>query len=228
MDSILNIMYSLISGFMGLGLLFIIINGAIRNLSYRSKALLNLLVGLVLSGIFMAALIYDNHGGLWTDYLVYWIYIGVSLTYALALGFRAFRFRKPENRSSVHSYREYLFLLYRFGTEIYLEVKKEQYQGIVVRMKERDFPEEMIKSLNEHYLTNRFGSTEADVTRLGKVTVSKKRETYYCYTAELKKETAIEGLVKINAFRIPNLSMDTLNRQIIYRMILRDPFTIEL
>jgi hypothetical protein len=228
MDWIQDIIYPLIGGFMGLGLLFIIINGAIRNLHYRTKALLNLFVGLILSGIFIAALIYDYTGGLWTDYLSYWIYIGVSLVYAISLGFRAFRFRKPRNRSSVHSYREYLFLLYRCGTEIYLENKKDQYQGIIVRMKDNNFQDEMIKSLNERFLVNRFGSTEADVTCLGKVTIHKKREIYHCYIAELKKETAIEGLEKINAYQVQNLLMDELNRQIVYRMILRDPFTIEL
>jgi hypothetical protein len=60
------------------------------------------------------------------------------------------------------------------------------------------------------------------------VTIDKLKHIYHCYVIELTSDFNINGLQRVNAYQVLNQNMNEFNKQIIYRMILRDEFDINL
>jgi len=214
-----------------MGLVFFIFNSAIRNARFRIKGLINLIVGLTISLVFIVAFVIDYNGDGILNYFNNLIYIVVTLIYSLGFSFYFFRYGKSNpflNRkvetTSKYYFKEFIYLVYRYKTDLYLVKNKNSYQGYIIKLKKTDFYDEIIREFNKknQIVTNN------DLKKLGTVTLKDKKQLYHCFIIDILEDLDIKGFEQINGYRVLDSSIDDFNKRIIYRLFLREAFEIEL
>ncbi|NLD27133.1 MAG: hypothetical protein GX661_07215 [Acholeplasmataceae bacterium] len=224
----MNVIYEIFSAILILGLLFYILNEALKNLKYKIRGLINLIVSLVLSVAVGVTLWLDYRGGSLLQYYYYFVFIGVALIYGFAYAYYQLKYVRRTSRLnkriiSKYYFTDYLYVVYRFENNFYLQKNKDKYQGIVLKLGKSDFHDSMLLNLNKRLqISKRF-----DINKVGKYTERLKRKVYYCYVIDLLEQEDISGLEMINAYNLINVNQNDFDKEILYRIILGEVFDIE-
>ena len=223
---------------LGIGLIFFIVYGILRNnFNYVLRSFVFFVVGGSLTFLFTLSMILDYILGTFADlsWFGYLVFILVSLLYTCVLGFynlakgktRYQRLSFKKNKPSVNrDINQYVYVVYKCGNEIILEKDKDLVKGFCINMdKKHLFKDEIITGLNQKYNVRPLDEENSEV---GVVTVNgKKPDIYYCYLIEIYeipdelKEKAI-----VNNYEIINQAMNDLDKQIILRTLMREPFKL--
>jgi hypothetical protein len=130
--------------------------------------------------------------------------------------------RKKKNLRKYY-FTDYLYIVYRYENDICLLKKKDKYCGLIFKIKAGEFHDSFIYKQNRKLGIN----SRIDSKKIGKVTFREKRKTYHCYQIRLFEEQTIERLECVNAYQLVNMPMDEFDREILYRMILGEPFDLD-
>jgi hypothetical protein len=218
----------ILTAVLSIGLVFFIINGATKNTRYKTRGMVFLSLGFLISGVFIFAFFRDYKGGNWFSYYKYYLFIlmpliyGISFAYYYCIHMRGRQIIKKRNLNKYY-FTDYLYIIYRYGNDICLEKKKDKYQGLVYRLKSGDFHDSFIHNLNRRLkITVRY-----DINKIGKVTYKSKRRTLYCYEIKLLEKQDISRLECINAYQLVNMPMAEFDKEILYRLVLGEPFDLD-
>lgn len=221
--------YRILSPILGIGLIFFILNNALKNIRYKRRGITHLMLGFFLAGVFLFAFFRDYKGGPWINYYQYYLFIlaplvyGVSFAYYYLIHMRGRSIIRKKKNLSKYYFKDYLYLIYRYENDICLVKKKEKYRGLIFKLKHGELHDSFIYNQNRKLGIN----CRIDAKRIGKVTYKEQRRTYHCYQVSLLEEQTIERLECVNAYQLVNMPMDEFDKEILYRMIIGEPFDLD-
>ena len=232
-----NLYEDIISKIVVMLLIYLILNRALGNLRYRVRALIVFLFGITLSGAFLLAYFLDKNAG--TIFIVqeldYFVYIIVNLIFAFgSIIFTFTKYRKndfvkykyektrySDPTSTVH-YKKFLYLVFEYKNEYLFKKTKETYSGINIALKNGNFHDVVISDfLKKH------NSTDSIVTLYGEYTDNTKREVYYVYLINLDKQIDLKKHEYVFYSRIRFLDMADFDKELIFRVLIKEKFNIE-
>jgi len=165
----------------------------------------------------------------WLAYYRYYLFMLMPLVYGLGLAYyfllhmRGRPLITSKRTVSKYYFTDYLYIIYRHDNDICLEEKKEKYRGLVYKLKHGSFHESFIHNLNRKLQVK----GRAEVEKVGKVTYRAKKKTYHCYQVRLFENQEIKNLSCVNAYQLVNMPMDDFDKEILFRMIIGEYFTLD-
>lgn len=218
------------SAVLGLGLIFFIVNGIITTINPKIRGFIHLIIGVVLTLLFTMAYVLDNYVYLVAYYpRIYIMFAGSSLLYTIFIpttlfikGSReGFNFKKKKLVYTTNKI-EYLYVVYKFGTQVFLKNKK----GIVLKMKKTSFVDQMMEDINQKF---KLEVPEELIKKYGVVTITgKKKDVYHCYLVDINVSLNEFGFIGYNKYELVNIDFSYLDKQIIFRLMLEEEFNIVL
>lgn len=227
----MDIANTVLKGALGAGLIFFILNNVIKRLKTKTKAWINVGVGVALSGLFGLALVVDfpesgRDARLFNITFMASVFT-IALSYALYyfISGYGFAFARTRDLESKFYYQEFVYLIFRHGNVFYLKKDKNGfYSGVVSKAKKSRFLEDVINELLQEM---RVGISASAVTKVGKLTFREPKEIYHCFYADGPVIDGLEGFEEVNAYEAATLPMRELDKEIIFRIIIREKFDIE-
>ncbi|MGB3997372.1 MAG: hypothetical protein WBL36_02780 [Bacilli bacterium] len=227
----MDIIYPIIKSALGMGLIFFILNKAIKMLKIISKAWINISVGLLFAIVFGLSLLVDyrndNRDGLFFNIMFLAFALVFAISYALYYFISRYGniFASGRNLESKHYYRDFVYLVYRHGNLLYLKKDKSGfYGGVVSRAKKSRFLEDVIDDLIKE---TRVNISPGEINRLGKITIKNRKAIYHCFYAKIPAVIDLNGFEEINVYDAAQYPMKELDKEIIYRVIINEKFDIE-
>lgn len=215
------------------GLILFIVNNAYKTANYRRKAFYFLIVSSIFIIVFASAIIYDHvtYGNVMFSWEYYVFPLTASIASLFVMVYYFVRAKQHFHQftkfqpKKVEKKEEYLYILYRYQDDYYLHQDKDKLSGDVVRFsKNIYFRDEMITSVIQN--------NHLQVTNLlfvGTVQVKNKQPfTFYCYEITLQAIPKIENLVAINKFDMMQINALEFHKNIILRMLIKEPFNISM
>lgn len=218
----------IVANFLLFGLIYLIFNRSIGALRIRLRWLLNFIFGLILTSLFVIAFFIDYQKDALILYRNYLIYGSINFLYTISISLYYFIIivGNPFDRKMVTSkvyYQENIYLVYHYKNDYYLLKKKDFYQGVIIKLKKTDFQDDVIRKL----IKQKNISIHSEPTKLGQLILNEKKQIYYCYIIDLEEVINAKGFEAINGYQVQNLNLNPFDKNIIYRIILREPFNIE-
>lgn len=231
-----------------IGVIFLIINGIIRNQNVKKRAIINLVIGLSLFIIFLGAILIDYFvfGQKDIKHKLYFSFpIGI-LIFTLAISINLFSYAKkynirmPRNRKMVKIKTEdvkedtsseekeipnfkkvpgYVYIVFQYGNYILLDYQNNHYQGYIREIKER-FPKETIQKVIDNKKIK-----AQDINFVGKVLGQDK--IHFCYLINIESISEELNLIKANKYELGSFLEEGLDKEIILRVLIGESFTIE-
>ena len=232
----MDIFQSIITKVAILLLIYLILSRALSNVRRRTRGIIIFFVGLFLGGIFLFAYFIDsqNPNNVIPEH-EYFTYIIINLTFSIVFFiFALARFRKNEftrhnyfkdndysPTSKVH-YKKFLYLVFEYKNEYLLRKHKETYSGMNLALKKGEFHDVEIGSLLKQY-----NAINSKVTAYGQYTNTKSKEIYFAYLINLDKDISIKKYEFIYYSKIRFLEMNDFDKQIIYRVLIKEKIDLE-
>lgn len=218
------------SSILVLGLIFFIFNRAIETSNYKRKAYYNLIFGIFILLILIAGFIYDL-----TKYsinqlpLTYFSFPSVLIlltTYQFISNFvkaNKYHHNFSTFKNNIPKEVNYLYILYKYEDFFLLSKIESNYTGNITKFdKKVFFHDEMID-----ILIKRFNLDVFSKELIGTLRQNDKRNTnYYCYLIELNKLNGVESLNQINKYDITKIDMLPFDKNLIFRILVKDKFDI--
>lgn len=230
----INVFSEIISKIIVMALIYLIINKAFNNFRYRTKYLILFIIGAIISGAFYLALVLDK-GNHQQSIYSYYTFIVVNAVVALHSLYKLiFKFRKNEfqkysynntkkvERTSKALYKEFLYLLFEYKGEYLLKKTKQTYSGMKISLKRAYFHDEAIsKVLSKYHCESK------EVTMYGEYTDTKNKEIYYVYLISLTNDINPKKYEWFHFSKIRFLDLTDFDKEIIYRVLLKEKFEIK-
>lgn len=222
------------------GLIFFIINGILRDkANFMTKGILFILIGSLLAVLFGLVTIIDyatnKPGNL--GLFGYLSFIIVIISFTLAFGLPniirgkktyqrvSFRKQKPSiNRDII----QHVYVVYKCGSKVILKKNKELFSGFNVEMNKNNlFKDELIEKLNATYNANPIYD---EINEIGIVSVNgKKPNIYYCYLIEITDiSLKLQEEEVVDQYDVITVEMNDTDRQMVLRILMREPFKLYL
>lgn len=220
--------YAIAASVLGIGLFYFILNRALSSLRHKTRGLINLIVGLILTGGLVWGFAADYQGGTIFEYPTHLFFIGSSFLYWVSISlylllYRVALFSKNKTTSQAY-FQEYLYVIGRNGQDLYLFEDKQKYHGLLLRLKKTDFHDEAIRNFERK--NNLCVVKEEEVIR-GKITFTKQKKIYHCYMFTIKEGNVLTKTHLVPGLKLGEYPIDDLDREIIMRLMLKEPFDIE-
>ncbi|HBP25715.1 MAG TPA: hypothetical protein DD618_02025 [Acholeplasmatales bacterium] len=220
--------YAIAASVLGIGLFYFILNRALSPLRHKTRGLINLIAGLIMTGGFVWAFVSDYQGGNIFEYPTHLFFLGASFLYSVSISlylllYRAALFSKNKVTSKSY-YQEYLYVIGRNGQDLYLFEDKQKYHGLLLKLKKTDFHDEVIRNFERK--NNLCVIKEEEVVR-GKITFPKQKKMYHCYMFTIKEGNVLTKAKLVPGLRLGEYQIDDFDREIILRLMLNEPFDIE-
>ena len=214
------------------GVIYFILNQAIKNLKYNTRSIINLSVGVVLGFVFYIALNIDRENKIMMPLYYYYILFATSIGIGLILfvfflvkDIRFHGFRVGQTKA--FEKKEYLYLVYTHNLNIFLENKTNK--GVIVKLNKRDFHDEKIKEISSKL--NVFVSSN-DYQKIGECIIindkGKELIVYHAYLIKLVSDIDNSEYNKVDKREITKLSFKKIDKQIIFRSLLEEEFCIKI
>ncbi len=211
------------------GLLFLILSGIVSKYRYKARALVFLIFGLVLSLIFLGTYLIDvSMNKIQYSLLHYYSFIGAPLLYTIILVPILFNkgrrhYERGIKVKTILDKKDVLYILYDYNDCIYLN---NHHQGITYNLGKKDFHDDVIKKIANKYKSS---IKEENIEKIGEYIIKGKKDTiYHCYYAKLDKELVQNDYSLYNKVEVVNLNFNNLDRQIIFRILLKENFKVEI
>jgi hypothetical protein len=220
--------YAIAASVLGIGLFYFILNRALSSLRHKTRGLINLIVGLIMTGGFVWAFISDYQGGNIFEYPTHLFFIGASLLFSLSISLYLLLYRVAlfsKNKTTSKSYfQEYLYVIGRSGQDLYLFEDKQKYHGLLLKLKKTDFHDEVIRNFERK--NNLSVIKEEEIVR-GKITFPKQKKIYHCYMFTIKEGNLLSKAKLVPGLKLGEFPIDDFDKEIILRLMLKEPFDIE-
>lgn len=221
-----------------IGLIFFITYGVMKNhTNYVTRGFVYILVGGVLLILFVAATIIDYTQKIEANLglFSYLLFIIVTFIYTLTLGLTniirgkrsyqrlSFKKIKPSVNRNIA---QHVYVVFKCGSKVILKKGKEKFSGFISNLdKSHLFKDERLLELLKKYNVSQ---NDDEFKESGIVTVNgKKVNLYYCYLIEIptiSDELALEEV--IDQYDLVTLPMDDFDKELVLRILMREPFKL--
>ncbi len=234
-----------IAAILMLGLIFFIGNRAIRVENKKRKALYIGIFGLVISnfffiGYFIEKEVLDDNLASQVDldffmvgiiltifFVVYYVIVGFSRRYQ----FSSFKAPKEKQVPTIKNKQQHLYIVFRYNNSFILREIKEKdeyvhYAGLEIKFPNKEyFHDEFSKKVLSDMKIN-----IGNMFQIGTATVhEKKDQVYYCYIVDINELLPnMDGYKEIQITELIKYQMNDFDKSILYRIILRETFDIEI
>ena len=216
-------------------LIYLLIHRALSNVRHRTRSLIIFIVGVFLGGAFLVAYKLDLDSDTMFNKYDYFIYIMINFSFAIfSIIYTFTKYRKnqfleysndkrrySESISRVH-YKKFLYLVFEYKNEYLLTKRKETYSGMNIELKKGKFHD-----IEINFILKRYGVDGSTVTLYGEYVDTKKKEIYYAYLINLNKSIEIKKYESVYYSKIRFLEMSDFDKEIVYRILIKDKFEIE-
>lgn len=237
----------------GLGFIYFVVIRLFTNFNHLKKSLVALIVGLVQTAIIVIAIILDGFNyPLDLTHLWYYAFLIVSVLLMivipiiyLAIGksrhqrFRNYHLKiKKQQEKVVPTIKEKdEYVYYVFKCKEHYLLKSKVVEGNKLYYSEQEklnkiiFHDEMINNLIEKYQLNVFNKENVILTeQIGEVLVKgKKDKHFYCYLIEIEESVdTLNEYEMISAYDLFRYNMEDFDKKILFHIILKEKFKIEM
>ena len=237
----------------GLGFIYFVIIRLFNNFNNIKKALVALVVGIVLTLIIVIGILIDNYNlqfnlkNLWYySFLIVNILMMITIPTVLYFvgksrhqQFRNYHIKIVKEKQKViptiKEKEEYVYYVFKCKDHYLLKKKmldsNEIYYSETVKLNKILFHDEMIKELINKYNLCEFNPDNVlSANQIGEALVKgKKDKHYYCYLIELNdKVKSLEDYEMISAYDLFRYNMEDFDKKILFHMILKETFKIEM
>lgn len=213
-----------------------ITRGIVREEDVRTKGLVYFIVSLSLLMIFAVLFIIDTfvidyNGEYEINFFPYTVLMVSSLIYViygLIMIKKGKRFAKVIKKNLVYTYHEkneYVYIVYKHGSLIFLSKKNNT--AIKYQLRYNEFVDETVSAINKKYLGDNENYTECE--RIGILTHKgqKKDDVYYCYLAEIDNPLTDSDYTWVTNYDISSLDIPSIDKFIILKCLLKTQFDEE-
>ncbi len=242
---------------LGIGFIFFLVIRIQNNANYKKKAFAALITGVVITFILITLISIDiltsddiyrfyPDFAFTKDFFYYYAFLFTSVLMTIIIPlifffmgksrhqqFKSFSYKiekeKMEAKPTIKDEIESVYVVIRHnGNYLLRRNNDDTYSGIVRRlMGSTIFHDEMIKKV-----MNEFELDEDNVTYnfAGEAKLIKGKDIhYYCYTIDINEvNESLRDYYEISAYDLINYNMNEIDKQIIYHIILREKFKIEV
>lgn len=236
----------------GLGFIHFVVLRLCNNINNVKRALVSLIVGIVETIIIVVGILVDNYKLPFFENLYYYAFLIVSILLMIvvpivnfAIGksrhqqFRNYHIKivneKKKEKPTIRDKEEYVYYIFKYNDYILLKKKvndgKNYYYGEVVKLDKIIFHDEMIKEIINKYKLEEYNEDNViDAKQIGEaLKVGKKDKHYYCYMIEINDMvSALEEFELVSVYDLFRYNLEDFDKQIIFNLILREPFKIEV
>lgn len=228
----MDILLSVVSAILVVGLIFFMTKNAIKSSNYKKKALVYFLVGFVLLLGCLGAYIYDlkvNEGIKVSDYYIFpgtiIVYMVLTVTVCLVkAGKYNHHFRKYRHMQS-NDLDQFVYILFKNKDNYFLKEEDGKYKGDIIKYyRGVFFHDEMINKYIEKLSLN-----INSFKYIGEVNkkVKSKKQQYFCYLINID-ELEIDKFKKIDFYSIADISAESFDKQVILRIVIGNEFKIDM
>lgn len=237
----------------GLGFIYFVIIRLCTNFNHLKKALVALIVGIVQTLIIVIAIILDGFNYPFDlTHLWYYAFLIISVLFMiiipiifLAIGksrhqqFRNYHLKikkqKEKVAPTIKDKDEYVYYVFKCKEHYLLKSKvvegNKVYYSEQERLNKIIFHDEMINNLISKYQLNFFNKENViGINQIGEVLVkAKKDKHFYCYLIEIEESVdTLNEYEMISAYDLFRYNMEDFDKQILFHMILKEKFKIEM
>lgn len=221
--------YVIVAALFVLGIIIMIVNGALWNKSLKTKGIVFSIVSLLYSVIFVVALIIDVNSGITYPKMYYGYFIGTGILYFLLFGVSNLVKKQnkfigiKQDKKMVYTYmpkEEHVYIVFKYEQSLYLN--NETNCGIDYELKKSEFTDECISKILNKYQVK----LVPDVDRLGMLTVKKEKKDiiYYCYLIEINEQLFNDEFKNVSLYDIVNLDIPEIDKYIIFNCLRGEEF----
>lgn len=219
--------YVIVAAILILGVTFLILNGALREKTSKTKGIVYICVSIFYSLLFLGAYIIDINNAIIYPERYYMYFIGSGILFMLTFGLPNIFSRKAkfvplkENKKMVYTYKEkeeHLYVVFKSQSKVFLN---KDLCGIDLRLKRNEFTEDALsKVLDEYKAVPLY-----DVERIGMVTVKgdHKDLVYYCYLIDVL-ELSKKDLEAVDVYELVNIDIPETDKYIIFNCLRGEEF----
>jgi len=217
-------------------LIYLIINRALKDLRRRTRAIIIFMIGMLLGGLFLFAYFIDMQNTenpipsyeYFTYIIANFVFAICSIIYGLTRYIRNefrrqnyFKDKDYSPTSRVH-YKKLLYMVFEHKNEYLLKKHKETYSGVNLPLKKGEFHDVAIGFfLKQHKVE------KSKVTAYGQYTNTKTKEIYFIYLVNLDNSINLKKHEFVYYSKIRFLEMDDFDKQIIYRVLIKEKIDLE-
>ncbi len=245
------------AGLLGYGFIFFVILRLYNSKNYLRMALASLITGLSLIILTILGIMFDSfrEGALFVAYSFiqpYYVFFNVAilLTFALSLtffimgkkrrqSFRSFPYKVKKTTKPIPTIvdeHEFVYVVFKRNDNYLLKKIKvsgeDYYTTLIEKLNNKIFfHDEMIKHIIGQFgLREESHNHDVNYKLVGEVTKHEKIDNhYYCYVVNVEEiNDKLRDYVEINPYDLINYQMNDFDKQILYHIILKDYFKIEL
>lgn len=241
----------------GLGFIYFIAIRLSKYLNNKKKALITFIIGLVMTIVLVGCTIYDNINitvlPTFSFTEVYYVFLIVSIVYMitipsifLAIGcsrhekFKNYYYKikkeKEKIKPTINDEKENVYVVIKHNGNFLLKENivsgNKKYSGIIEKLNKNIlFHDEMIKNFIEKYELNKYDAHNIIECKIvGEALVKGKVDLrYYCYVIDISsKNEKLKEFYEVSPYDLVKYEMTDFDKQILFHIVLRDYFKIEL
>lgn len=215
------------------GLIFFILNNAFKTANYKRKGLIFLVVGMIFLLIFIGAHLFDRfYFELRFFSWQYYNFPVAILLYAFGIAiYYLIKGKKYHHHASTYKPQKtfkdqlYLYVLFKSGDYYYLTEKNRNLTGQISRFDKRVFfRDEAIQ-----IFIQKMQMPSAQTKYIGSVTIQKEHLVFYCYEVTLPESyVRTDEWVSVHKLDMLHIDASEFHKNIILRMLIKEPFDIRL
>lgn len=239
------------AAFVGFGFIYFIVLRLCKYLNNKKRALVSFILGLILSIACVVGIVVDDiYPKITIDTLFYYAYLIVSVlmmiiipvVYLVRAKSRNERFRnyhqkiiKDKEKQAVKTIKdkeEYVFYLFKYDDKILLKKRNinshEMYYSETIKLDKILFHDEMINELLKKFNLSEDVISNYDMYGCA-LLKDKLDKHYYCYMIEINQiNESFEDFEMVSVYDLFRYEMDDFNKKIIFHLILKEKFDIEI
>ena len=236
----------------GLGFIHFVVLRLCSNINNVKRALVSLIVGAIETIVIVIGILADNYRLPFFDNLYYYAFLIVSVLLMIvvpiinfAIGksrhqqFRNYHIKivkeKQKEKPTIRDKEEYVYYIFKYNDYVLLKKKvnggKNYYYGESIKLDKIIFHDEMVNEIINKYKLEEYNEENViSANQIGEaLKVGKKDKHYYCYMIEINDLVSALGEFElVSVYELFRYDLEDFDKQIIFNLILREPFKIEI
>ncbi len=235
---------------LGYGFIYFVALRLWRTSNCKKMAIRSLIVGSILSLLTFGGILFDaiRNNSFIVNYSLtepYFVFINtiVLMTIIISLVFYLLGFRRKQKfvsfkapkqeavKPTINDYKDNIIVVFMHNNNFLLDKKDDLYSTYKEKLNKTIFHDEaIVKIIGEFDIREVSQHFEIKYESVGEVTVKGKVDNnYYCYKVEVDEiPNKLKDYVEVSPFDLVNYNISELDKQVLYHVVLKEKFKIEM